>query len=175
MKTIALALALVASTACFAQGAAPADYKADTKTVDSTVKALYDVISGGAGVKRDWARFRNLFAEGARLIPTFKRGEKTMTMLLSAEDYVTRGGPSLEKDGFFESEIGRKVENYGPIAQVFSTYESRMKKDDEKPFERGINSIQLSFDGERWWVQTVLWAGESAAGPIPKEFLKKGG
>ena len=172
MKAIVTLLALVAATAAFSQTATKADYAADTKTLDSTVKALYEVISGAAGQERDWNRFRNLFAEGARLIPTYQRGKLPRTTNLNAENYVTKAGPALLKDGFFESEIGRKVERYGPIAQVFSTYESKLKVG-EKPFERGINSIQLTFDGKRWWVQTVLWAGESTAGPIPKMFLKK--
>src|SRR5712692_10126116 len=44
----------------------------DVATMDSTIGALYDVISGPAG-KRDWDRFRSLFISGARLIPTGPR------------------------------------------------------------------------------------------------------
>ncbi|MBS1714354.1 MAG: hypothetical protein JST30_08455 [Armatimonadetes bacterium] len=160
-----------ATLALFGQDAAPkSDYSADTKTVESTVLALYDVISGPAEKKRDWARFRNLFAPGARMVPNFKRGDKFATMVLTTEDYVTKAGPALEKDGFFEKEVSRKVEEYGPIAHVFTTYESRLKSPEEKPFDRGINSVQLSFDGERWWIQSIVWAGESAAGPIPSKY-----
>ncbi|HZH06175.1 MAG TPA: hypothetical protein VEY69_05825, partial [Lautropia sp.] len=43
---------------------------ADVRSVESIVAALYDVISGDAGVKRDWNRFRSLFYPGARMIPT---------------------------------------------------------------------------------------------------------
>ena len=50
----------------------------------------------------------------------------------------------MENNGFFEHEISRTVETFGSISQVFSTYESRRRADDEKPFARGINSIQLS-------------------------------
>ncbi len=52
--------------------AAPAANPADVATMDATVAALYDVISGPAG-KRDWDRFRSLFIPGARLIPTNPR------------------------------------------------------------------------------------------------------
>lgn len=173
MKLSTTILIAAMCSSAFAQTELKRDYSADTKTIDSTVKSLYDVISGAAGQKRDWDRFRNLFAKGARLIPTYKQGEKTVSTSLSPDDYVIMGGPLLEKDGFFESEIGRKLELYGPIAQVFSSYESKKAASDEKPFERGINSIQLSFDGKRWWIQSVLWAAESAAGPIPEEFIKK--
>jgi hypothetical protein len=41
---------------------------ADGDSIDSVMKAVYDVISGPAGT-RDWPRFKSLFAGGARLIP----------------------------------------------------------------------------------------------------------
>ena len=53
----------------------------------------------------------------------------------------------LERDGFFEQEIARKVEAFGDFAHVWSTYEGRRTPADEKPFLRGINSIQLVRQG----------------------------
>ena len=44
----------------------PAADPADVSSIDAIVAALYDVISGPAGEKRDWARFRSLFAPGER-------------------------------------------------------------------------------------------------------------
>ena len=41
---------------------------ADVASVDAIITALYDVISGPAGGKRDWDRFRSLFIPEARLI-----------------------------------------------------------------------------------------------------------
>ena len=46
---------------------APLARPADNDSIDSVVRAVYSVISGPAGT-RDWARFRSLFADGARLI-----------------------------------------------------------------------------------------------------------
>jgi hypothetical protein len=80
-------------------------------------------------------------------------------------------GPTLEKNGFFETEIARQVERYGGVVQAFSTYESRHKADDPKPFTRGINSIQLFDDGQRWWVVTVLWESERPENQIPAKYL----
>ena len=78
----------------------------------------------------------------------------------------------MEKEGFFESELARRVETYGHIAHVFSTYESRHSPKDPKPFMRGINSFQLLNDGKRWWVVTIYWEGETPENPLPKEYLK---
>lgn len=146
------------------------DYTTDTVSIVSTTKALYDVISGPKDQERDWKRFKNLFTPDAKMVPMFKEGDSYRSRPLTPDEYVTLAGPFLMKDGFFEKEISSKKEEYGPIAHVFSTYESRIKSKEEKPFERGINSIQLINDGKRWWVQSITWVGESTAGPLPKKY-----
>ena len=147
---------------------------ADVASIDAIMKAVYDVISGDAGQKRDWDRFRSLFYKDARLIPSGKNPTTGVigARSLSVEDYVTRASANMEKEGFFEREFARRADVYGNIAQVFSTYQSFHKKDDKTPFARGINSFQLLNDGKRWWVLTIYWQGETPETPIPKEYLK---
>lgn len=146
----------------------------DVRSVDSVVAAVYDVISGPAGQKRNWDRMRSLFVPGARLIPTAKRPSgEIATTVLDVDGYIARAAAGMETNGFFEKEIARTVETYGNIAHVFSTYESRRKADDAKPFARGINSFQLMNDGKRWWLVTIFWQGESPETPIPSKYLPK--
>ena len=147
---------------------------ADVASIDAIMKAVYEVISGDAGVKRDWDRFRTLFHPSARLIPTGKNPQTGVVgaRALTVEEYITRAAPFMEKEGFFEKEIARRADTYGNIAQVFSTYASFHKADDKTPFQRGINSFQLLNDGKRWWVVTIYWQGETAETPIPKKYLK---
>ena len=147
---------------------------ADVSSVDAIMKAVYEVISGDAGVKRDWDRFRSLFHPSARLIPTGKNPQTGVTgaRALTVEEYITRAAPFMEKEGFFEKEIARRGDYYGNIAQVFSTYASFHKSGDKEPFARGINSFQLLNDGKRWWVVTIYWQGETAETKIPKKYLK---
>lgn len=151
----------------------PAARAADVASVDAITKALYDVISGPAGQKRDWDRMRSLFHPDARLVPMVKArdGSGMRTMVLAIDDYVQRSGPLLEQNGFFEQEIARKVDAFGDFAHVFSTYEGRKAKDDAAPFLRGINSIQLVRQQDRWWVLQILWEQEHDAGPIPAQYL----
>ena len=152
---------------------APAPNAKDVSSMDAIIAALYDVISGPAGQKRDWDRFRSLFAEGARLIPTapFSPGESGMRVL-DVDGYISRAGPYLDEKGFFEREIARRTETFGSIAHVFSTYDSRHNAGDAHPFSRGINSIQLVFDAKRWWVMTIFWDAETPEKPIPDKYLK---
>lgn len=149
----------------------PANPK-DVISVDAIIHAVYNVISGPAGEKRNWDRMRTLFVSDARMIPTGKKanGEGSKRMM-SVEEYIANSGPFLEKNGFFETEIGRKTEQYGNIVHVFSTYENRKTLQDEKPFMRGINSFQLWYDGKRWWVINILWESETPDNPIPEKYI----
>ena len=116
MKKLAslLLLALAAGSA-FAQGARPAD----VATVDSIVAALYDTISGPAGKVRDWDRLRSLFRNDGRMVvhSTGKDGAIN-TRVLSIEDYIARTTPVFAKEGFYESELARKSEEFGQIADL---------------------------------------------------------
>ena len=151
---------------------APVAAQADVDTIDGIVKALYAVISGDAGAARDWNRFRSLFHPSARMIATRKTPEGVVRVrVLSPEDYVTGVGPQLVRDGFHERELARRVETYGQIAHVFSTYDSKRKAVDPAPFARGINSIQLVDDGKRWWVLSIAWSSEETLNPIPGRYL----
>lgn len=150
---------------------APAAKPADVKSIDSILAALYDVISGPAGQKRDWDRFRSLFLPGARLIPTSATKEGGYAArVLSPDEYVGRAEPFFAKEAFFEKEAARRVDQWAQIAQVFSTYESRHAPS-EQPFAKGINSIQLLNDGQRWWLVTIFWEAESKDNPLPESML----
>ena len=136
---------------------APVAREQDVQTVDSIIQALYQVISGPSGQKRDWDRFRSLFAPGARLIPALSRpGEKPVIRVLDVEEYIRRTDSIFEKEDFWESEKERKTDTSGNLVHVFSMYESRRAQTGQ-PFQTGVNSIQLFNDGARWWIVTVMW------------------
>jgi hypothetical protein len=150
---------------------------ADVASVDAIMKAVYDVISGDAGQKRDWDRFRTLFHKDARLIPSGKNAQTGVfgARAFTPEEYIKRTEPVFAKEGFYEREKARRTEIYGNIAHIFSTYEAFRSPADKKPFLRGINSFQLLNDGKRWWVITIFWQGETTDNPIPKKYLKSKG
>jgi hypothetical protein len=155
---------------------APAARAEDVASIDAILAALYDVISGPAGQKRDWDRFHALFVPGARLIPTGRTPQgEVRHRVITPQEYASMSGPALEERGFFEREIGRTMERFGNVAHVFSAYDSRRAQSDAQPFARGINSIQLLHDGSRWWVVSIFWDSERADNPIPPQYLKSGG
>jgi hypothetical protein len=147
------------------QGAVPAN-PADVASIDAIMAAVYDVISGPAGERRDWNRMRSLFTANGRLMPKGGAGLRSG----SVEDYIATSGPMLEERGFFERELARRVEQYGDIAHVFSTYEAR-QTETGPVFMRGINSFQLVRHAGRWWVVSIMWQAESPQTPIPQHYL----
>ena len=147
-------------------------YGKHVKTINSTLESLYGVISGEKGVERDWDLMRYLFHPDAKLIPAVKNNEAIyQAQYMTVDDYISASGNWLVENGFFEKEIHRVVNTFGSIVQVFSTYESFRSEADEKPFMRGINSIQLLNDGQRWWIINIYWTQETPENPIPEEYL----
>jgi hypothetical protein len=147
----------------------------DVESIDAIISAAYDVISGPAGLPREWDRERSLFFPGARLIPTAtvagRNDVELAPLILDVEGYIARVEPLFAKSGFYEKEIARRVEHFGSIAHVWSTYESRRDPSDPEPFMRGINSIQLFHDGNRWWILSIYWQHESTSQPLPNQYL----
>jgi hypothetical protein len=148
----------------------------DVASIDAIITTAYSVISGPAGKKRDWDRERSLYFPGARLIPTAKAGENVdlAPQILDIDGFIARVEPYFEKSGFYEKEIARRTEQFGRLAQAWSTYESRHDPADPEPFMRGINSIQLFNDGNRWWIVNIYWQQESDEDPIPEKYLVNG-
>ena len=145
----------------------------DVATLDGILAAVYDVISGPAGAARDWDRMRSLLRpEIARLISVgqSKTGEVAVRSL-TPDEYIENASGYFANAAFFESELSRKVEKFGHIAHVFSTYQSVAEPGGE-PFDRGINSFQLMWDENRWWVITIYWDRETEANPIPAKYLE---
>lgn len=154
----------------------------DVKSIEAITAAVYDVISGPAGKPRDWDRFRSLFVPDARLMPVRVPRPSADPAAppphndiapYTVEDYIARSSPAMLTQGFAERGIANRVEAFGNIAHVWSTYESRHSFTDAQPFARGINSISLIKDGARYWVVQILWDSERPGSAIPEKYLAK--
>jgi hypothetical protein len=144
---------------------------ADVATIDGIMKAFYEVISGPAGQPRQWSRDRTLYIPEVRFVSmdVDPKG-KPVARIHSHQQFVDASDPSLVSKGFDEREIHRVTKRFGNIAHVFSTYETRQTPGGPLT-GRGINSIELFWDGERWWIASAIWDDERPNNPIPKENL----
>lgn len=142
----------------------------DVETIEGIVKALYEVISGPAG-GRDWERERTLLHPSVQLMPTRMEDDRVRVDIFDLDGYIASRTPFFAANDFHEVEIAHRVERFGNIAHVWSTYEGR-RSQEGPPFLRGINSIQLFHDGDRWWVMSILWGNERPDNPLPEEYLR---
>ncbi len=145
----------------------------DVGSVDAIMKAFYDVISGPAGQPRQWGRDRTLYIPEMRFVSMDVDGSgKPVASVMSHQQFVDRSDAGLVKNGFYEQEIHRVTRSFGNVTHVFSTYVMR-NTPDGKIFGRGVNSVQLFFDGTRWWIASATWDDERKGNPIPAEFLPR--
>jgi hypothetical protein len=187
MRTLALITILALAIPACAQTSAPApapalpppsiashpDWPAaknpaDVDTIEHLMASLYDVISGPAGQQRDWARFRSLF------IPDGRMGviRQDDAVLFTPDKYVERDDPFFKTNGFFERAIATRIETFGNLTSVWSTYESRHAIADAKPFARGINSLQIIHAKGRYWIASIMWDDERPGLTLPDKYLK---
>jgi hypothetical protein len=138
---------------------------ADVSTIDGIVKAFYETVSGGKGVPRQWSRDRTLYMPEVRFVGLSEQNGKIRASVMNHIQYVNGTNEFFVAEGFQEREINRVVRRFGNIAHVFSVYEFSTADGKEKG--RGVNSIELYWDG-------AAWDEERANNPIPKEFLPKG-
>jgi hypothetical protein len=134
---------------------------ADLAGIDRAIHGVYDVISGPPGQKRDFDRMRSLFAPGATLKAIGHKGLHGGSL----DDYITRNAAILEKEGFTERELGRRVEVWGGLATAWSAYDGRTANGSFH--ERGINSFQLVKIDGKWVVASILWQEETPDNPLP--------
>ena len=117
-----------------------------------------------------------LFTPQARIIAPQRTNEKEFPAELTVEEYIDRykiglSSGNLRREGFSETETARRLERYGNVAQVFSTFQARHLNEDAEPFIRGINSLQLIFQSGRWWILSLAWDDEVTM-PVPSEYLQ---
>ncbi len=144
----------------------------DVSTIDGIIKAFYETISGAKGVERQWSRDKTLYIPDVRFVAMSEQGGKIRAGIMNHSQYVNGSNEFFVNEGFTEKEIGRVVRKFGNIAHVFSSYEFWTEGKTEKT--RGVNSIELFWDGTRWWISAVSWDEERAGNPLPKQFLPKG-
>jgi hypothetical protein len=145
----------------------------DVASVDAIVKAFYESTSGDPGQARQWERYKSLFVPDARLIAARPgEGAAAGAFFLTVSDFIAMNRTYFEKGGFFDKELARRSESFGNMTQVWSTYESRHNKEATEPYVRGINSIQLLKDGDRYWIVNVFWEYERPGLTLPDKYLK---
>lgn len=126
-------------------------------SIDALLGSLYEAISGPAG-SWDPEAERHFFWPGARLCRSgVDEAGKPWLRSMDFDEYVADVVPFLKQTDFFETEVRRETHRFGNLAQVRSYYEARHSPSDQQPERRGINFMELYFDGDRWWILAMAW------------------
>ncbi len=137
----------------------------DALTIDSLMRTFYDCITCDPGTPPQFERDRALYVQNPLLFADRPEGMRRLTL----DEWMAGAAPILTK-GFYEAEIARREMRFGRIAHVTSVYETRLSKD-APLLKRGINSLQLLWEGGRWWIVSVIWDNERADNPLPTDLL----
>jgi hypothetical protein len=144
----------------------------DFATIDGIVTAMYECISGPKGTPGDWERDRSLHHPKALLVPAKQATGGPAAGVFDFDGFVASRAAFLAENDFYEVEIGRQEFRFGVIAHVLSSYEARTAPAPAgKVLRRGVNSIQLMHDGERWWIVSTLWDNEREGVTLPPELV----
>ena len=172
MQRTILILTLIAPLLTQSIKAQALPYPEDVSTIDGIMKAWYEVVSGPAGQPRDYERDASLHMPDARVMIVNDRPDgDDVGNVMTLKEFHERTASTVEL-GFFEYEIDRVVFRHGAIAHIWSTYE--WKRTEDGPVGgQGINSLQLYYDGTRWWISSWMFDSSSDVPPVPEMFLPK--
>ena len=151
----------------------PAARPDDVASIRGIVEAFLEAISAPKGGTLDRERLRSLFVPEGRIeIPIPASGtNQTDVVFVSPGRYADSSDDQTKNEGFFDRTLAMHVEQYGVMAHVFATYESRKNQSDTKPFIRGIKAFELLNSGGRWYITQVAWDRERSDNPIPEIYL----
>lgn len=143
------------------------DRAADDPAIVQALAELYEVISFEEGADPNWNGLESVFHERARITRITPEGSDYLeptSFLAMTRSMVELGAYT----SFYEFEVEREVRRFGNMAQVWSLYETRRNRRAAEPLGRGINSIQLIFEGDRWRVLGLLWDEQQAERQPPE-------
>ncbi len=133
--------------------------------LDQTLRCMYEAISFREGEEPDWGRIKAVFLPNARLTRVTPEGIEYFdleTFQAMAMEMLDRGVYT----SFFEQEVARKAEVFGALAHVLSAYETKRSPIARGCLARGVNSIQLLWNGQSWRVLSLLWDEETERNPL---------
>ena len=157
---------------------AQAQTAAPNETVEGVMTELYAAVTRAPGQPFPWQRLRAVVLPGAIMLPQ-PRQRQGRSDIMNVDQFIAWidsgwkpiiGTPNDR--GFFEKQINLVVDQYGDIAQAFTTYE-------KGPYEprgvqaRGINTVQLVRRNGRWFILSITWDEEGTAGPLPPKYRGK--
>ncbi len=138
--------------------------------VRSIINETQKIVSVKKGQQIDTAYFRTLFLPSARFTVTGEENGQQLHETMNLDEFLTSMIDDYYTNGYFETGKGEIVEQFKGIAHVMQSFYG---KDSDGEEGWGVNSYQLIYSGDRWWITNMVWAMSSKGREgIPKKYLK---
>ena len=161
---------ILSTTLGISSAAAAAEYPLDedVSSIDGIMNAFYAVVSGPVEFRYQAERDLSLYAPQAIITRFRDNGELERNTVDIEQAMITEPW----KEGFYEIEVHRVVEQFGNLAHVWSTFEMRSSPDGAA-FDRGVSSVSLYYEDNRWWIAS--WATQNETDEtLPAKYLPDG-
>lgn len=140
------------------------------QSIESVVEQTHKTVSVKAGQKIDTTHLRTLFLPTANFTMVWNEEKDTKHETMSLNAFIESLADDYYTKGFFETGKGQIIDQYKGVAQVMQTFYGE-DSDGEKGW--GINSYQLIYSNNRWWIANMVWTMSDEEGKdIPKKYLK---
>jgi hypothetical protein len=129
-------------------------------TIDDVLRSFYRSISFQPGAGPDLQTLRQIFHPQAKIIPPSEDAGGAIKPV-GVDEFFSSFSEKLKDEGLdaigaSERELSRKTLVFHRIAQVLSSYHFTPFGSSE-PIARGVNSLQLVFDADQWWIVSLTW------------------
>ena len=129
------------------------------REIQYVIDKFYEIISGNADEERNWNEFKSLFFSGDSSLASMRYNteKKCITKRLDVESYIVGLNNFLKSNDFYEYGFHYEIKIFGSIADVYSEYAAKRKKEDISIIKQGVNLVQLIHDGQAWKIYSMLW------------------
>ncbi len=139
------------------------------KTIDGTLTRMLQLLSVEKGNTIDTKSLKKLFLVHATFsVRSPDESYPNPFETVNLEDFLESLSDNYYEQGFEEKEISKVVNEFNGIANVFQSF---IGLDSEGNSERGVNSYQLVYLKDRWWIANMIWTLETDEVKIPKKYL----
>ena len=159
--------------------AAPVDeqatsVRAEARSVESLIDAVYRRVSFPAGEVPDWDAVRALMLPEALIVQPAARGRGIRTM--DVDGFVQVFVDDIERldmsaVGFQERVVSKEVTQFGDMASALVVFEVRMLSGPGSRPQRGLDCFHLVRKDGRWWIASIATQFELPDDPIPARLL----
>jgi len=161
---------LTICTLCFSLSSQAQEGTKAVKSIKGITDLMLSILSGPQGEERDWTLYKSLFTEGSTMhmvSPEAPIGKQIK--IIPIDTFIIKYSSIYSRDGFFEESTGLVVNEFNGVGNAFQSFYCKNLIGTYE--NRGVNTYQLIFADDRWWITNVAFANETEDIKVPEKCL----